>query len=375
MYQQLRPLLFSLSAESAHNLVFRATRAVNPFLPSALLGGHQFTHPSIQQKLWGLEFDNPVGLAAGMDKNALLTHFWPKIGFGFVEIGSVSALLSKGNPKPRSFRLEADEAIINRMGLNNHGAKKISARLKRQLRKSTVPVGINLAKTHDPRIMGTSAVEDFRVCYSKLAPHCSYVTLNISCPNTEEGKTFEDPQALYDLLSAIRRQRKEQNLLDTPVLVKFSPPEDNQFVYDSRFEELVSVATLFRVDGIVATNTASDRKGLTASDDQISEIGQGGMSGKPLRRRSTALIAYLYGQTGGQIPIIGVGGVSSAESAYEKILAGASLVQLYTALVYQGPKIASTINRGLVDLLNRDGFSHLSEAIGKHAVDLSSSPL
>ena len=366
MYRHLRPLLFSLDAETAHNTVLRFSRLAN-LGPGFLLRNLRYSDPALAQKVWGLDFANPVGLAAGMDKNAKLISFWPKIGFGFCEVGSVTALPSGGNERPRSFRLLEDEAIINRMGLNNHGANRIASRLSSATDRSPIPVGVNIAKTHDDRVMGASAVEDFRLCFKKVAPLADYVTINISCPNTTEGKTFEDPQALYDLLAAIREQRREQDLLDIPVLVKFSPPVSKRIVYDSQLEELLSIATLFRVEGIVACNTASDRLGVKTKPEILDQIGKGGLSGPPLADRANALISFVYSKTGGGLPIIGVGGINSPQAAYDKIMAGASLVQVYTGLVYHGPGLVKKINEGLVGLLKRDGFSHISEARGLKA--------
>ncbi len=360
MYRFLRPLLFRLDAERAHHLATTAAQLAQS-LGSPLIAP-LFAHrdSKLVQSLWELEFANPVGLAAGFDKNATLMRFWQELGFGFVEVGSVSSRPSRGNPRPRAFRLPADRALINRMGLNNDGADRIAPRLERARRQLGVPVGINIAKTHDPTIVEDAAIRDFCESFRVMCGLGDYIVLNISCPNTREGKTFEEPRALEALLAAIMAEREALRSA-VPVLIKLGPPADE---VGAQTAELVDIATAHRVHGFVATNTASDRHGLASDTTTIARAGAGGLSGAPLADRSTRLIRFLYRQTGGTVPIIGVGGVASAEAAYEKLRAGASLVQLYTALVYEGPGVVGRINRGLVELLERDGFSSIAEATG-----------
>ena len=366
MYRFVRPLLFHLEAEQAHRLSTGAARllqAVDPTLVDSLF---DFEHEMLRQTRWGLSFANPVGLAAGFDKNARLLPFWKVLGFGFVEVGSVSARPSSGNPKPRAFRLPEDRALINRMGLNNDGAAEVAARLREMDHSALPPLGINLAKTHDPGILGQEGIEDFRESFRQLAPLAGYVALNISCPNTQEGKTFEDPALLNDLLAAIFSERATLDL-DVPVLLKLSPPVSENVVFDSGFEAILRLAHRHGVQGFIATNTMSDRAGLKTSSARLDRIGRGGLSGRPLAHRSTRLIRQLYRTTQGQWPIIGVGGVDSAKAAYAKIRAGASLVQLYTALVYEGPGLIKRINKNLVRLLKRDGLASVQEAVGVDA--------
>lgn len=321
----------------------------------------------LQQTLWGLDFANPLGLAAGFDKNGVLVRFWETVGFGFVEVGSVSAEPAKGNARPRAFRLKEDRALINRMGLNNHGAERIAKRLKGTLPQVQYPVGINLAKTHSPSIMGDAALEDFRISFRQMAPLANYIVLNISCPNTTEGKTFEDADALDALLKTIFAERSALNLA-VPVLVKLSPPASERVVFDSTVDVIIALSKKYGVAGFIATNTASDRSNLKASAETLDRIGRGGLSGAPLENRSTHLVRYLYQKTEGAIPIIGVGGVSSAEGAYAKIRAGASLVQLYTGLVYEGPAVIKRIKEGLVKRLKSDGLAGIKDAVGLDAV-------
>ncbi|MDE2995632.1 MAG: quinone-dependent dihydroorotate dehydrogenase [Bacteroidota bacterium] len=363
MYSRFRSALFALGPETAHNVASLSARFAQSATPFLLDSMYQFAHPSLHQEILGKTFANPVGLAAGFDKNARMIPFFRKAGCGFVEVGSVSARKSKGNKKPRAFRLPEDEALINRMGLNNVGAKAVQRRLAEQAGQIAFPVGVNIAKTHSPDIMGDAAIEDFCESFRLLAPHADYVALNISCPNTEEGKTFEDPNSLDTLLTAIMKERA-QMMRRVPVLVKFSPPHTDKFVLDSLFDELLLVSLGHGVNGFIATNTASDREGLKTSEGVIEQIGRGGLSGPPLKKRATGLVRYLYRKTKGKVPIIGVGGIASAEDAYERIKAGASLIQVYTGLVYKGPGLIRDIKQGLVRLMEEEGYSSVKKVVG-----------
>ncbi len=366
MYPRFRSLLFQMDAERAHHLGMTAAGLGERFASNYLRTHYAYEHTSLRTSCLGMQFENPIGLAAGFDKNAKRLGFWPLLGFGFVEVGSVSARRSPGNRRPRAFRLEEDRALINRMGLNNQGAERIAARLQQQRGSIAIPIGVNLAKTHDPTIEGEAAVLDFLESFELLAPLASYVALNISCPNTAEGKTFEEPDALDALLTGIIETRTRLGL-KVPILVKLSPPYSTRVVFDSMFEQILTICAKHRIDGYIASNTASDRTGLETPDERLERIGPGGLSGSPIRDRSTHLVRYLYQRTGGRLPIIGVGGVDSARAAYDKILAGATLVQLYTGLVYEGPTLVRQIKAGLVDLLAADGFSSVREAVGQGA--------
>jgi dihydroorotate dehydrogenase len=364
MYKLLRPLLFRMDAERAHDVSLRAAGLVQSINPSLVEPLYEYEDERLKQRLWGEVFSSPVGLAAGADKNARLLPFWEAVGFGFVEVGSVTARPSDGNPKPRAFRLEEDEALVNRMGLNNDGAEAVAGRLEKAHRTCSLPIGVNIAKTHDPDVMGEAAIEDFRESFRHVVPHADYVALNVSCPNTREGKTFEDPEALDVLLETIFAAQTSHPGVKTPVLIKLSPPLSDRIVFDTQLEDLIAVAQAHGVDGYIATNTASDRDGLQTPDVTLKRIGEGGLSGVPLAGRSTRLVRYLYTATGGDVPIIGVGGVQDADSAYEKICAGASLVQVYTALIYEGPGLVRQIKEGLVDHLRSDGFANVANAVG-----------
>lgn len=363
MYRFVRPLLFRLDPERAHTLSMWTARLAQAISLTPIESLFEYEDETLGQSIWGLDFPNPIGLAAGFDKNVRLVPFWEAVGFGFVEVGSVSAQPSAGNPRPRAFRLPEDEALINRMGLNNQGAAAIARRLQQFERRRTRPLGINIVKTHDPSIMDAEALEDFRGSFRALAPRADYMALNISCPNTKEGKTFEAPDALDDLLDVIFTERAALDL-NVPILLKLAPPMSAQVIFDSQVEDIVAVAEEYGVHGFIAANTASDRNGLATDAETLDAIGPGGLSGPPLAERSTRLVRYLYQKTNGAVPIVGVGGVNSAAAAYDKIRAGASLVQLYTGLVYEGPGLVQRIKKGLVERLARDGFAAIQEAVG-----------
>ena len=366
MYSFIRPLLFRFDAERAHNMSLRAAELVQAVAPTLVEPQYGFEDERLKQRIWGETFPNPVGLAAGVDKNARLVPFWEAVGFGFIEVGSVSAMAADGNPKPRAFRLPDDQALLNRMGLNNEGAATMAERLEEGRNDRTRPLGINLAKTHDPNVMGEAALEDFRESFRLLASQASYVVLNVSCPNAEDGRTFEDPRALDDLLDTIFSEQKAPGL-EVPVLIKLSPPVSEHVIFDTRLEDIVTVAQSHGVHGYIASNTAADRAGLKTPTEELEAMGDGGISGPPLTDRATCLVRYLYRITDGDTPIIGVGGVRDADTAYAKIRAGASLVQLYTALVYEGPGLVKRIKEGLVDRLRDDGHVSVADAVGTDA--------
>jgi dihydroorotate dehydrogenase len=377
MYRLVRPLLFRLDAEAAHGLGARAAR-LGQAAPAAVRALYGFEDARLAQTLWvdgassgpdgrpGLHFRNPVGLAAGFDKNGALVRFWDALGFGFAEAGSVTARPSAGNPRPRAFRLPADGALVNRMGLNNDGAPAAAERLGRTPRpRRPFVLGVNVAKTHDPAILGDDAVEDFRQSVRLVLPRADYLALNVSCPNTAEGKTFEEPEALDALLAAVMAERAAQGAR-APVLVKLSPPAAGATDVGA-VDELVAIARARGVEGFVATNTAPDRAGCATDAAVLDAIGRGGLSGRPLAARAEALTRHLFRATGGALPVIGVGGVDSPEEAYRRLRAGASLVEVYTGLVYEGPGLVRRIKRGLVRLLERDGLGSVAEAVGADA--------
>jgi dihydroorotate dehydrogenase len=356
MYRWIRPLLFKLDAETAHQTAIRSAKLIQT-LPGLDVST---TSANLEQDLFGIHFSNPIGIAAGLDKNAECLPYWARIGCGFAEVGSVSADPAPGNPRPRAFRLPLDRALVNRMGLNNDGAEVVVRRLPVAARRS-IPIGINIVKTHRDGLVGNEAIEDFCSCYRAVSPHAGYVTLNVSCPNTADGKTFEEPEFLDALLTALQ----DTGVKRQPLLVKLSPP-GSTMIDEGQYSEILSVILSHEIDGIVAANTASDRENLRTSKERIQQIGHGGLSGRPMAARSTSLIRFIYRKTDGNVPIIGVGGVDSPDEALKKIRAGASLVQLYTGLVYEGPGLIKRIVRGLARHLDRER-KHLTEIIGVDA--------
>ncbi|WP_255191608.1 quinone-dependent dihydroorotate dehydrogenase [Natronobeatus ordinarius] len=348
LYSRIRPLAFKLPAETAHNVGKRALRTAGSTRPTraALRYAYRYDHPALAVDRFGTRFPNPVGVAAGFDKNAEVTHGLAALGFGFVEVGTVTPYPQAGNEKPRLFRLREDEAMVNRMGFNGQGMERVKARLEAE-GTPDVPIGVNVGK------MNTSneqeALEDYRRVFDRLSPFADYVVVNVSCPNTPDEFEEDSPEHL----AAIFETLEAENDAGVPMLVKVGPDSPTQSLQD-----LVDIVEAFDLDGIVATNTTTTREGLRSPNRKE----WGGLSGKPLEDRSTEVVRALASYT--DLPIIGVGGVDSAESAYEKIRAGASLVQLYTGFVYNGPSTARELNRGLLTLLRRDGFASIEEAVG-----------
>lgn len=346
IYKSLvKPLLFRLDAEKAHTVThtFAQTASSSFFLKSLARWIYNYQSSKLNQQIWGLNFRNPIGLAAGFDKNGEIPEIMEALGFGFVEVGSVTANPSTGNPQPRVFRLPKDRALINRMGLNNDGAQTIVKRLKNK--KISIPLGINIAKTHDPAIMGDKAIEDYVISFNEAKKVADYITVNISCPNTTEGKTFEDRSALDELLSALKI-REDARVV--PTAIKFSSD-----LTKDRLLELLEICENHRVHGYVACNTSAARDGLKTNQHRLETIGRGGLSGPPLAQKSIQIIRWISEATNGQKPIIGVGGIDSFETAHKMLLAGADLLQIYTGLIYEGPRLIKSLNRQLVRELDR----------------------
>ena len=317
MFSILKPFLFSLDPETAHDLAIK-TLKINPF-PSKMFEVED--EQMLKIKLLGKNFPNPVGLAAGFDKSAEAYNSLLKLGFGFVEVGTVTPLKQFGNPKPRIFRLEGDGALINRLGFNNDGMEIIKNRIKSDGKKGVL--GINIGPNKDTK----DQKNDFCLGLKNFFDIADYITINISSPNTEGLRDFHDQEKLKDLLLALNKIKKE-NKTHIPLLLKVSPD-----IQDNHISEIIDVATKSDISAIIITNTTDGNR-----DNLKSEIKeQGGLSGEPLQQISTNMIKKFYKKLNGKIPIIGVGGVNSGKSAYEKIVAGASLLQLYTGFVYRGP--------------------------------------
>lgn len=350
LYAFARPLLFTLDPEKAHTLTLRLMKSgMMPACPSV-------QDPALEATLWGYKFPNPVGLAAGFDKNAEVIGPAFKLGFGFVEAGTVTPKPQHGNEKPRIFRCPEKDAVINRMGFPNGGMNAFKANLEMFLGSRQRPpgvVGINIGMNKSQ----TEPAKDYGVLIKMLGPMADYLTINISSPNTPGLRDLQKREPLLELLGTVKEERRKAcGDHPPPLLVKLAPDLDQ-----AQQQELAETVLEAKVDGLILTNTTLDRP-----DDLPKSFAaqQGGLSGQPLAQKSTDVIRNFYRLTGGKIPIIGVGGISSGLDAYKKIKAGASLVQLYTGLVFKGPGVAHSINRELLDCLAEDGYSHLSKAIG-----------
>jgi dihydroorotate dehydrogenase len=329
-YRQIvRPILFQLDPESAHHFALRALHLA-PKIPGALASLRSFAPGSQPRSLFGLQFRNPIGLAAGLDKNGIAIPAWEAMGFGFVEIGTVTAEPQPGNPKPRIFRYPTQEVLINRLGFNNDGARKVSERL-RLLRASrfapSIPIGVNIGKSRNVAL--TEAAHDYRESFRLLAPLADYIAINVSSPNTPELRTLQERQALKRLLQGIGEENAHLPS-PRPLLVKIAPD-----LSDGSLTEIAQTCEEFGVAGLIATNTTIDHADLAGKDEP------GGLSGSLLRARSTAIVRFLRSQT--HLPIIGVGGISDSVSANEKLEAGAELLQIYSGFIFRGPSLLGDI--------------------------------
>ena len=319
-----RPLLFRMDSENAHHLVLRFLRLA-PHLPGAIGFLRSYAPPPRPRTLFGLQFANPVGLAAGFDKNGVAIPAWEALGFGFVEVGTVTAQAQTGNPRPRIFRYPREQALINRLGFNNDGADVVAKRLRR-LRasrwRSSIPIGVNIGKTRTTPL--NKAAEDYLYSFRRLQPVADYVALNVSSPNTSDLRSLQEDVALADLLQVVTEENKRSRA-PRPILLKIAPD-----LSDEALPRLAAICESFGLAGIIATNTTLDHSRIDRRIDQA-----GGLSGSPLRERSTAVIQILRRPT--RLPIVGVGGISDRISGQEKLEAGAELLQLYTGFIYRGP--------------------------------------
>ena len=314
-------------------------------------------------KRFGLTFRNPVGLAAGFDKNGDAADVLSALGFGFIEVGTVTSEAQPGNPAPRLFRLPRDRALINRLGFNNCGAKQLVKNLK-QHRPNCV-LGVNIGKARGVPV--ESAVPDYLKTFAIVYEVADYIAVNVSSPNTPQLRELQQSEVLHDLLTQLQtrnRELAEEHSLSAPrpLLIKIAPD-----LNDEEIDSIVRVAQQTGISGIIATNTTTTRDNLQSSPAQVASAGQGGVSGAPLSERSNEVIRRIYQLTHGSLPIIGVGGVFTAADAWDKISAGASLIQLYTGFIYEGPGVARRINEGLRRILSKEGFVSLDEAVGTRA--------
>jgi dihydroorotate dehydrogenase len=377
LYRQLRPFLFAGDAEKVHERMLSSVEFISKipgFLP-LLRKVFVEENPLLRTQLFDKTLNNPIGLAAGFDKDGRIHPALFALGFGFVEIGTVTPHAQKGNPRPRLFRLPEDQAVINRMGFNNQGAWKMAERLVAKTLKiksadadlfevsgdypaniSSGMLGINIGKNKDTTL--ENATDDYVSALSTLHPFADYFTLNISSPNTKDLRNMQEKEALRILLDSVCARRDEldrNHSRNTPLLVKLAPDLDEDALKNS-----VRVMQEFSIQGVIATNTTVARPVLKSKY----RTETGGLSGKPLQKRSTEMIRTLFAELGTDIPIIGVGGIFNGADAYEKIKAGAAAVQIYTALIYEGPGLVRKVKAELADLLERDGYKSVSEAVG-----------
>ncbi|MCB1025984.1 MAG: quinone-dependent dihydroorotate dehydrogenase [Acidobacteria bacterium] len=360
----LRPILFRFSTETAHEFGISAMRIGMGSDLVQKIAGNRFAASGLDKiERFGLEFSSPFGMAAGFDKNGVVVNQLASLGFGFVEVGTVTFQPQPGNEKPRLFRLPKDQAIINRLGFNNHGAEEVVTRLKKIDPKCIL--GVNIGKNKD--VENEDAIGNYLKSFDLAFEVADYIAVNVSSPNTPNLRELQKAESLELLLGELQKRNRRlsgvgKNDIDEkpkPLLVKIAPDLD-----EGEINAIVDIAQRLEITGIIATNTTIGRSGLVTEPGRIKEIGSGGLSGKPVRKRATEVISSIYKFSGGKLPIIGVGGIFTAEDAFEKICAGASLIQGYTGFIYQGISYASEINCGLSAILKEKGFRNLDEAIG-----------
>lgn len=354
----LRPILFRLQPETSHHLALNSLSKLGPL--SSLFSGKVVTDERLKVERFGLTFANPVGLAAGFDKDGVALKALCNLGFGHIEAGTVTFHAQPGNPLPRLFRLPLDKALINRAGFNNEGAAAFAKRVRTN--KPNCVLGVSIGKSKVTPL--EQAVEDYLSSLDLVYDLADYIAVNVSSPNTPQLRELQQADQLRALLSELKKRCSELQLkvgrtYPMPLLVKLSPD-----LTDDELSVIVEVIKELRIDGIIATNTTTSRENLKSSSELVNSCGAGGLSGKPLTSRSTKMIADLYRLTNASIPIIGVGGIFNGEDAWQKIGAGASLVQLYTGFIYEGPSVANLINETLLKKLYQAGFKTVGEAVG-----------
>jgi dihydroorotate dehydrogenase len=350
LYEILRPLLFAIDPETVHDL---AIRTLSVLEDAPIPAPAPISDPVVERTLWGLDFPNPLGLAAGFDKNARLPHVWQRFGFGFAELGTITALPQPGNPRPRLFRVPEARALINRLGFNNRGAEAVGADLAARLRRGrpAIPLGINIGKS--AAVALADAPDDYAASYALLAPLADYVTINVSSPNTVGLRTLQATESLAAIVGAIRAVSPPPGGGHPPLLIKLAPDLGNDELC-----EIADFALASQIDGLIATNTTIGRDSVPAG------LENGGLSGRPLARRSTEVIRLLRRHSRARIPIVGVGGIFDEHDAFAKIRAGADLVQMYTGFIYGGPEAPRRLVDGLASLVRAAGFSTIAEAVG-----------
>ena len=341
MYKLLiRPILFLFDPEKIHYFTFSMVRFFTriPLFASLTRNLYQVSNKKLERNLFGLTFKNPVGLAAGFDKNAVLYNELANFGFGFVEIGTVTPKGQVGNPKKRLFRLKDDKGIINRMGFNNEGLEIAIEQLKKN--KGRIIIGGNIGKNTDT--LPENYTADYETCFKGLHPYVDYFVLNVSCPNVGSHAKLNDKEYLVELITACKKLNKKEEK-QKPILLKIAPDLNNQ-----QLDEIIELVAETNIDGVIASNTSVNRDHLKTSKERLQEIGNGGVSGQPIKNKSTKVIKYLADNSNKSFPIIGVGGIHSAKDALEKLNAGADLVQIYTGFIYEGPKLIKEINKAIL---------------------------
>ena len=337
----IRPFLFLFDPEKVHYFIFSLIRIFCkiPFVPAIFRNLYQVNDKRLERNLFGLHFTNPVGLAAGFDKNAVLYNELANFGFGFIEIGTVTPKGQIGNPKKRLFRLKDDKGIINRMGFNNDGVEAVIKNLKKN--KHKVIIGGNIGKNTDTT--PDEYTSDYIEVFKELHPFVDYFVLNVSCPNVDSHAKLNDKKYLLELITECQKQN---NLfqIKKPILLKIAPDLNN-----AQLDEIIALVAETKIDGVIASNTSTTRENLKVSKERLEEIGYGGLSGLPIKNQSTKVIKYLADTSNKSFPIIGVGGIHSAEDALEKLNAGADLVQIYTGFVYEGPSLMKKINKAILN--------------------------
>ena len=343
MYKSvIRPLFFLFDPEKIHHFTFSLIKILSkiPGIPFIFRSLFQINDKKLERNLFGLTFKNPVGLAAGFDKNAVLYNELTNFGFGFIEIGTVTPKAQEGNPKKRIFRLKSDKGLINRMGFNNGGLEVAIEKLKKN--KGKVIIGGNIGKNTDT--MPENYTKDYLACFVALHPYVDYFVLNVSCPNVGSHAKLTDKDYLIELITAVQNSNKTFSK-QKPILLKIAPDLNN-----IQLDEVIEIVAETKIDGVIASNTSVNREGLIASKEQLEAIGNGGLSGKPIIDRSTKVIKYLAEKSNKSFPIIGVGGIHSAEDALEKLNAGADLIQIYTGFIYEGPSLVKKINKAILKI-------------------------
>ena len=336
----IRPIFFLFDPEKVHYFTFNLVRFLSkiPFVSAVFRSLYQVNNKKLERNLFGLTFKNPVGLAAGFDKNAVLYNELANFGFGFIEIGTVTPKGQTGNPKKRLFRLKDDKGIINRMGFNNEGLATAIIQLKKN--KGKIIIGGNIGKNTATKPENYTA--DYLECFKALHPYVDYFVLNVSCPNVGSHVKLDDVDYLKELITEVQKLNNKQEK-QKPILLKIAPDLNN-----NQLDEIIQLVAVTKIDGVIASNTSVHRDNLKASKELLQEIGNGGVSGQPVKDKSTHVIKYLADNSKKAFPIIGVGGIHSAKDALEKINAGADLVQIYTGFIYEGPSLIKKINKAIL---------------------------